>query len=229
MGIQVMNAVWRNSKASGRQKLVLLAIADHQGELGAWPSIKTISTMANASERSVQRDIQQLVELGELIVETRSAPTQGQYKANRYWVSLKDSPEVTDSAAEVTERASEVTELAPEVTAGGVLTLNRTLNRNLNETLVSQFESFWNNYPRKTDKGSARKAYKQAVTKADPEHINLKAKEYGDDPNLPDKKYIKHPATWLNAESWDNGPLPTRANRAEQNRKAMEEFLNDQS
>ena len=94
---------------------------------------------------------------------------------------------------------------------------------------VSEFESFWNNYPRKTDKGSARKAYKQAVTKADPEHINLKAKEYAEDPNLPEKKYIKHPATWLNAESWDNGPLPTRANRAEQNRKAMEAFLNDES
>jgi len=229
MGIQVMNAVWRNSKATGRQKLVLLAIADHQGELGAWPSIKTLSTMTNASERSVQRDIQQLVELGELLVESRSAPTQGQYKANRYWVTLKDSPEVTESQSEVTERASEVTKTAPEVTAGGVLTLNRTVNRNLNETLVSEFESFWNNYPRKTDKGSARKAYKQAVTKANPAHINLKAKEYAEDPNLPEKKYIKHPATWLNAESWDNGPLPTRANRAEQNRKAMEAFLNDES
>lgn len=228
MGIQVMNAVWRHSKSQGRQRLVLLAIADHQGELGAWPSIATLSTMANASERSIQRDIKALAELGELIVESRSAPTQGQYKANRYWVNLPGSPEVTDGDSEVTKTASEVTDSASEVTAGGVLTLNRTLNRNLKETLVSDFDRFWESYPRKTDKGSARRAFTTATKKADAELIISKAKAYADDPNLPERKYIKHPATWLNAEAWENGPLPERKKRTpEANRKAIEDFIND--
>jgi hypothetical protein len=138
MSIQVMNAVWEHSKSSGRARVVLLAIADHQGEIGAWPSIATLAKRANASERSVQRDIQELVELGELKVDLRDAPTRGQYKANRYWVTLAgvvDShSEVTDSFSEVTDLTSEVTESPSEVTAGGVLTLNRTITKPLRET-----------------------------------------------------------------------------------------------
>jgi hypothetical protein len=138
MSIQVMNAVWEHSQSSGRARVVLLAIADHQGEIGAWPSIATLAKRANASERSVQRDIQELIELGELKVDLRDAPTRGQYKANRYWVTLPgviDShSEVTDSISEVTDLTSEVTESASEVTAGGVLTLNRTITKPLRET-----------------------------------------------------------------------------------------------
>jgi len=57
MSIEISNAVWRTSQSVGRARLVLLAIADHQGEIGAWPSIETLAKMVNASERSVQRDI----------------------------------------------------------------------------------------------------------------------------------------------------------------------------
>jgi len=81
MSIEVMNSVWRESKAIGRARLVLLAIADHQGELGAWPSLATLAKMVNASERSVQRDIEYLVELGELEVHYQQAPTRNHYKS----------------------------------------------------------------------------------------------------------------------------------------------------
>lgn len=128
MTIQTMQAVWNHSKAEGRARVVLLAIADHQGEMGAWPSIATLAKMANASERSVQRDIQKLIELGELEVRIKAAPTRSQYRANLYWVTL---PEVTNVKSEVTDWDSEVTESRSEVTPVGVLNLNRTLNRNI--------------------------------------------------------------------------------------------------
>jgi hypothetical protein len=108
MSIQVMNAVWRHSKSKGRARLVLLSIADHQGEIGAWPSIETLAKMVNSSPRSVQRDIQELINLGELQVDFRSAPTSGPYKANRYWVKVSG---VTAEVTEVTNTASEVTDL----------------------------------------------------------------------------------------------------------------------
>jgi len=124
MSIQVSNAVWQHSQATGRARLVLLAIADHQGEIGAWPSMKTIAKMVNASERSVQRDIQTLQELGELSVEVQNAPTKQQYKSNLYWVTL---PGVTELTAGVTESQSGVTESASGVTAGGVRTITKPL------------------------------------------------------------------------------------------------------
>jgi hypothetical protein len=131
MSIEVTNAVWKHSKSVGRARLVLLAIADHQGEIGAWPSIKTLATMVNASERSVQRDITELVELGELSVEVQNAPTNRQYKSNLYWVTLPGVTElesgVTESTAGVTDSVSGVTDFASGVTTGGALTITKPL------------------------------------------------------------------------------------------------------
>ena len=206
MSIEIMNAVWRNSKSTGRARLVLLSIADHQGELGAWPSIETLAKMVNSSPRSVQRDIQDLIALGELQVEFRSAPTYGPYKANRYWVQLpgvtNQVPEVTKTASEVTDLDSEVTESASEVTAGGVLTLNRTLNKTLNNQ-EEKFEEFWRSYPRKIAKADALKAWKKSIKRKSPDDLIRLAKVYTEG-KLPEQTYIPYPASWLNKELYDN-------------------------
>ena len=206
MSIETMNAVWRNSKSTGRARLVLLSIADHQGELGAWPSIETLAKMVNSSPRSVQRDIQDLIKLGELDVEFRSAPTYGPYKANRYWVKLpgvtNQVSEVTKTASEVTDLDSGVTESASEVTAGGVLTLNRTLNKTLTNQ-EDKFEEFWNSYPRKIAKADAVKAWKKAIKRKSPEDLIRLAKVYTEG-KLPEMTYIPYPASWLNKELYDN-------------------------
>ena len=120
-----MNAVWKHSKATGRARLVLLAIADHQGELGAWPSIETLATMVNSSTRSVKRDIQELVDLGELHVEMQAAPTRTQYKTNLYFVTISG---VTDLTSGVTESTSGVTDWVNRGDTVGTQNLNITLN-----------------------------------------------------------------------------------------------------
>jgi hypothetical protein len=184
----------------------LLSIADHQGELGAWPSIETLAKMVNSSPRSVQRDIQDLIKLGELEVEFRSAPTYGPYKANRYWVKLpgvtNQVPEVTKNASEVTDLDSEVTESASEVTAGGVLTLNRTINKPLKET-AEKFDDFWNLYPKKIAKADAIKAWNKATKKKTADELLKLTKAYADG-KLPEDKYIPYPASWLNKELYES-------------------------
>lgn len=88
MAIEKMVDVLLRSKASPRAKLVLLGIANHEGENGAYPSIKTLATYANCSERSVKRDIQELVALGELIVENQAAPVASKYRPNLYFTNV---------------------------------------------------------------------------------------------------------------------------------------------
>lgn len=136
MSIEVMTHVLRNSKATGRAKLVLLGIANHQGDNGAWPSIKTLATYANSSERSVQRDIQSLIELGELLVEVNAAPGGGRYKTNRYWVVMEG---VTDSVGvtETTSRGDKNDGLG--VTPVGV----QNVIRNVKETTRQKFSIDW--------------------------------------------------------------------------------------
>lgn len=221
-----MNAVWQHSQADGRARLVLLAIADHQGEIGAWPSIATIAKMVNASERSVQRDIQHLQSIGELKVEIQNAPTKNQYKSNLYWVTL---PGVT---AGVTESQSGVTDSASGVTAGGVQTLIEPLQETNKPKTEKLFDEFWNSYPRKLDKAKAFRAFKSALKRAKFEDILAGVIAYRNDPTRnPD--FTKYPATWLNNDSWDNAATTPEARaaieaRREKEIKASTEFLKEQ-
>jgi hypothetical protein len=89
MSIEAVATVLNHSKAKGRAKLVLIGIANHLGDQGAWPSISTLARYANASERSVKRDLQELMILGELQVDLQSAPMHGQYKTNLYWITIQ--------------------------------------------------------------------------------------------------------------------------------------------
>ena len=227
MSIEVMNAVWKHSKAEGRARLVLLAIADHQGEIGAWPSIERLAEMVNASPRSVQRDIQILQAMGELTVEVQNAPIRNQYKSNLYWVNL---PGVT---AGVTDIASGVTNKASGVTAGGVLTVTEPLLETNN--INTLFDEFWKEYPRKLDKGAARRAFKSALNRAKFEDILAGAIAYQHDERVL-KGYVKLASTWLNADAWENQVEPAPGTVAyeksqERRRKALEEsrrFLAEQ-
>ena len=68
MSIEAMSLVLHHSKSKGTAKLVLLGIANHEGDGGAWPSVATLMRYANMDRRNVQRAIQKLVEMGELQV-----------------------------------------------------------------------------------------------------------------------------------------------------------------
>jgi hypothetical protein len=74
--------------------------------------------------------------------------------------------------------------------------------------IVQAFNDFWNIYPRKQGKGKAKEAFIKASKLADVELILQGAERYATDRNLPDPKFIPLPATWLNQERWDDGPLP---------------------
>jgi hypothetical protein len=139
MAIEVMSLVLNHSKATGRAKLVLLGIANHQGDQGAWPSIATLARYANASERSVKRDIQELVELGELLVEVNAAPVDAQYKPNLYWVTISG---VTDSVSGVTGQVIRGDRLGNSgVTPSGTLTINKTFKETIGKKEV--FDVDW--------------------------------------------------------------------------------------
>jgi hypothetical protein len=88
----------------------------------------------------------------------------------------------------------------------------------------SQFEEFWSHYPKKVDKGAALRAFRKAAKTQDLDLVIEGARRFSQDPNLPEKQFIKNPATWLNAESWNNGPLPKRKTT---DSKALEEWAND--
>ena len=70
------------------------------------------------------------------------------------------------------------------------------------------FTAFWAAYPRKIGKGAARKAYRSAVIgkRTDPKKITLAGEAFRDECKRlgTEMKFIPHPATWLNAERYDD-------------------------
>lgn len=76
------------------------------------------------------------------------------------------------------------------------------------------FEVFWQAYPRKVDKAKARVPYRRVIRdkKATVEELIRGAIDYAAERSGQDPKFTKHPATWINAESWLNEPVSPGAN-----------------
>lgn len=66
MSVESLTIALHHSKAQGTARVVLLGIANHDGDGGAWPSIATLARYANVSPRNVQRAIDQLIALKEI-------------------------------------------------------------------------------------------------------------------------------------------------------------------
>lgn len=92
MSIESLAACLHHSRASGSDKLVLLGIANHDGDGGAWPSITTLAKYANISERSVQKCVDKLIELDEItrhINKGGNSNTRGDRRPNRYEILVR--------------------------------------------------------------------------------------------------------------------------------------------
>lgn len=226
MTIERVGDVLRHSKAKGTEKVVLIGIANHDGDGGAWPSIETLSKYANVDRRSIQRAISNLVAMGELEVIPQGGgnrETRDDRRPNLYRIHLTPredgvtpvSPRSIDGVTSVTERgdagvANGVTSVTPRGDAHAALTVHEPSTEPPSKDSApvrDLFDTFWETYPRKAGKVDARKAWAKAIRTADPRDIILGAMRYATDPNR-SPAYTAHPATWLNAGRWEDDPLP---------------------
>lgn len=114
-------------------------------------------------------------------------------------------------------RFGEVTWTTQEPLAENPPAENRPLKKTIEKNTIDkniereQFSEFWKLYPKKVDKTQALRQFKRALNRATFEDLLAGVIRYSNDPNLPEeKRFIKNPATWLNADGWEEGPLPER-------------------
>jgi hypothetical protein len=75
------------------------------------------------------------------------------------------------------------------------------------------FDEFWNVCPRKTGKGTARRAFTKAVNAGvDPATLIDAMTNHANYWHVTgqDQQFIPHPTTWLNGERWDDELEPLR-------------------
>ena len=220
MSVEAISAVLHNSKATGTTKLVLIGIANHEGDGGSWPSIATLCKYANCSDTRVRSAIRWLVANNELEVIRQgggNANTRADRRPNLYRVLVTINGVNTGAPRELErgELFDERGELLPS-TGSTRVHPNRPIRTVLNEPSIKKetvFDLFWDNYPRRTAKKAAKQAFDKAVASGiSPARIVEAAARFADDPNrVP--QFTPHPATWLNQGRWDDEPLPQRSDR----------------
>jgi hypothetical protein len=92
MSVESMAIVLHHSPSSGTDKVVLLGIANHDGDGGAWPSIATLAKYANVAERNVQSAIKRLEASGQITRHFQDGGTRAMrngQRPNRYVINLR--------------------------------------------------------------------------------------------------------------------------------------------
>jgi hypothetical protein len=81
--VEALSTCLHHSRAKGTVKLVLLGIANHDGDGGAWPTVATLAKYANVHPRNVQKALEKLVSLGEIQVQPQAGGLAGMVDCER--------------------------------------------------------------------------------------------------------------------------------------------------
>lgn len=108
MSIESISIALHHSRATGAAKLVLIGIANHDGDGGAWPSVATLAKYAGVTERNVQKAVDRLEQLHEV---RRFVQAGGDHRVaehqrpNRYNFLLTCPPDCDRSSRHKTARS----------------------------------------------------------------------------------------------------------------------------
>ena len=168
----------------------------------AYPSRGTLAERLHCSKASVDRAAQELVDSG--------AMTKQQRHNSSVVYTLQVSSPLMRGVVTGDEGGS-----APVMTGvltGDDLTITTEQEPVERKLLNKGFDQFWAIYPKKDDKPLAKRSFEKALKRANLDVIVAGAERYRDDPNR-EQLFTKNPSTWLNADAWENGPLPSRVVR----------------
>jgi hypothetical protein len=85
-----------HSRATGTAKLVLIGIANHDGDGGAYPSMRTLAKYAGCTIRNARKGVERLVSLGEIRVFVQQGGERDwadELRPNRYEFLLMCPPQ----------------------------------------------------------------------------------------------------------------------------------------
>jgi hypothetical protein len=172
----------------------------------AFPSLETLAGRLGCGEKTVRRAIEDLVEHGAIKKHTR-----GRYQSSLYTV-MTTPPKGSKMSGEGSNMSQEGSKMSTRSVKNVQVTRTTELEPPELELLNKGFAKFWAVYPKKDDKPLAKRSFEKALKRATLEQIVDGAERYRDDPNREDL-FTKNPSTWLNADAWENGPLPSRVVR----------------
>jgi len=185
---QIPNTWIRDKRLTLKAKGLLAQLLSHSD--GWQVSVYGLSIANNCGRDSIRTAVKELEECGYLVRSQKRA--DGAF-AEAFW-----------------ETADPWSENPPAENATSVNSTHKNTSSSENTNIKDLFDQFWNVYPRKFAKGSARKAFEGALGAADFDEIIAGVVRLANDPNLPEERFIPYPATWLGREGWHDAPYPAK-------------------
>lgn len=187
-------------------KLVLLNLANRANNVGeCWPSLEKIAEDCETTTRTVIRKILLLERLG-LVRRVRRAK-DNMKTSNLYQLPASNQgfSVVSQSHIEVPESHIDVSQshLGSDTVSPTVVTESHIKHavETPNETRTSEFDIWWESYPKKTGKKKAELRFRH-LTKSDREAVMADDlfRRYGHR----EKRFIKGAAVYLNERAWED-------------------------
>jgi hypothetical protein len=211
-----MNWAWGIPGLNPTERLTLLALADYADNEGyCFPGQDVLMERVGVSRRTIVSTLQSLEDRGFFRRERRTLE-RGRRTSDGYQLGQRadsaratdDRPNVQTVAHTYKEEPSGEPSVPPIAPHGGHEPIQGL--EAPPEPEEDHFSLFWAAYPRKVGKPQALRAWKKALKGGTHWSIIVGgAAAYAEDPNREDA-FTKHPGPWLNAEAWNDGPLPER-------------------
>ena len=198
----------------GTEKAVMQALAHRADDTTGVTFVgrKTLASMIGMTDRSVSNGLASLEEKG-LIGRTQRRRKDGyrdtdEIKIDVTWTGSQVN-QLHVNEFQVNEDQVNVMQTSCESNDDLTCTTFQASSKELvihghTGVIHTLFDDFWSAWPRKVKKPNALRAWEKAIKRARPEQIVAAAIAYRDNPGRPDLRYIPHPATWLNADSWND-------------------------
>ena len=220
MSIEKMTTVLYHAKVSGNEKVVLLGIANHEGDGGAYPAVDTLARYANLDRRATQRILRKLEDASLL----SSARRTGSSTVYRVLVQCPEDCDRTTNHRIL--RGGGYTTTGGYTTAGGAVHEPQggavtqppepSINRQIN---LIAFNQFWENYPRKYASHNAKTEFAK-LTDEEQQTAITKAAEFAMSVEAENPKYTPYPTTWLKTKRFNDQYTPSAVLRSKHEQEA---------
>ena len=202
-------------------KVVLYWIADHHNsETGdCFPSINRLAVLCEMSRRSVETHITALEDQGLLKRISQYRDTGGK-TANSYLLELTGTLENLDDAQNLRMGSEKSAHGDTQNLRMNNLVRNNLGNNNTYKT-ISEFDKWWDKYPRKVEKYKAATLFSKIMNEVEFDTLIEATEKFAEAVKDKEKKFIPHPTTWLNGRRWND---PIEAPQENDMKKALEEL-----
>ena len=178
---------------------VLINLADrHNPDLGCFPSIRKVAEDCNNKSRSSIFNHLNSLEKKGFIKRIKRCRPDGQQTSNEYILYLDKGVQDLDTGG-----AKSGLGCIQNMDTNNHIT-NNHITKPILRSIELGFKEFWDVYPRKVGRANAEKAFSKASQSVGVDKILDAVRPYAKSVSHKEKKFIPHPATWLNQGRWDD-------------------------